>query len=71
MLGVEADGFDVEKELESIVTPTTKLGDIYALGDHRIMCGDSTNEEDVRKLFETISPDSNISRVYYDPPYNI
>ncbi len=71
MLGVEEDGFDIEKALESIITPTAKLGDIYALGEHRIMCGDSTNEEDVRKLFETIPPDSRISMLYYDPPYNI
>ena len=38
MLGVEEDGFDIEKELEKIIIPTSKLGDIYALGNHRIMC---------------------------------
>ena len=56
MLGIEEDGFDVEKELESITTPIAKLGDIYALGEHRIMCGDSTKEEDVKKLIESLDP---------------
>ena len=54
MLGIEEDGFDIEKELESITTPLAKLGDTYALGEHRIMCGDSTNEKDVQKLLDTI-----------------
>lgn len=39
------DGFDVEKELEQIVTPNTKPGDIYLLGNHRLMCGDSTDKK--------------------------
>ena len=30
--------------------PTTKLGDIWVLGDHRIMCGDATNGNDIDKL---------------------
>lgn len=30
--------------------PKSKLGQIYQLGNHRLMCGDSTNEEDVEKL---------------------
>lgn len=32
--------------------PTSKLGDIYQLGNHRIMCGDSTKIEDVEKLMD-------------------
>jgi DNA modification methylase len=31
-------------------TPVSKTGDIWLLGDHRLMCGDSTNEDDVKKL---------------------
>lgn len=54
MLGVEEDGFDIEKELEKITTPTSKLGEIYALGIHRIMCGDSTKESDVKKLIDSL-----------------
>jgi hypothetical protein len=31
-------------------TPVSKTGDIWLLGDHRLMCGDSTEEDDVKKL---------------------
>lgn len=40
------DDFDIEPPEE----PKAKLGDIYRLGNHRLMCGDSTKEEDVKKL---------------------
>lgn len=71
MLEVEEDGFDIQKELKTMKTPEAKPWDIYALGEHRLMCGDSTKEEDVRKLIENIVPDSHVSMLYYDPPYNI
>ena len=44
------DDFDGDKEAEAIVTPTSKQGEIYQLGRHRLMCGDSANQEDVKKL---------------------
>ena len=47
--------------------PKAKLGDIYQLGNHRLMCGDSTNEEDVSKLMNGVEADM----VFTDPPYNI
>lgn len=41
----------VEDEVPDIPEePKSKLGDIYQLGNHRLMCGDSTSEEDVAKL---------------------
>lgn len=43
---VQEDGYE-EKE---ITEPTAKNGDIYQLGDHFLMCGDSTNDDDVQKL---------------------
>ena len=43
---VEEDDFEVELPEE----PKAKLGDIYQLGNHRLMCGDSTSEEDVSKF---------------------
>ena len=47
--------------------PKAKLGDIYQLGNHRLMCGDSTKEEDVAKLVEEQKMDLLIT----DPPYNV
>ena len=37
-------------EVDNTVVPTTKLGDIWKLGEHRLMCGDSTDKETVEKL---------------------
>ena len=45
----------------------TKLGDIYQLGNHRLMCGDSTKEEDVEKLMDGEKADM----VFTDPPYGV
>ena len=47
--------------------PKTKLGDIYQLGNHRLMCGDSTSIDAVDKLMDGESVDM----VYTDPPYGI
>ena len=44
------DDFDGEKEAEKITNPTAQAGDVYLLGRHRLMCGDSSKEEDVQKL---------------------
>ena len=46
--------------------PITKLGNIWQLGNHRLMCGHSTKEEDIKKL--CINP---IDLLLTDPPYNI
>ena len=45
--------------------PVAKMGEIYQLGGHRIMCGDSTKREDVEKLMGGIRADM----VFTDPPY--
>ena len=55
-----------EDELVSS-TPYTKKQDIYILGDHRLMCGDSTSEDDVNKL----CGDTLADMVFTDPPYNV
>ena len=57
------DDFDIEPPEE----PKAKLGDIYQLGNHRLMCGDSTSEEDVAKLMNGTKADM----VFTDPPYNV
>lgn len=67
--------FDVEEETEVIEDevpevpeePKAKLGDIYQLGNHRLMCGDSTSEEDVTKLMNGVKADM----VFTDPPYDM
>ena len=55
------DDFDEELPEE----PKAKLGDIYKLGNHRLMCGDSTKEEDVAELMNGNKADM----VFTDPPY--
>ena len=60
---VQEDDFDEEPPEE----PTSKLGDIYQLGEHRLMCGDSTNAEHVAKLMDGAKADM----VFTDPPYNV
>lgn len=45
--------------------PKSKLGDIYQLGDHRLMCGDSTKYDDIEKLMDHQTADM----VFTDPPY--
>ena len=47
--------------------PVTKLGDIYQLGNHRLMCGDSTSIDAVDKLMDKQKADM----VFTDPPYGV
>ena len=64
---------DEEKEIvedeppEPPADPKAKYGDIYQLGNHRLMCGDSTKVEDVEKLMDGDFADLVIT----DPPYNV
>lgn len=64
---ISEDNFDVEKHAEEIKETITKLGDVWILGEHRLMCGDSTNKEDVNKLMN-----GNIAKcLFTSPPYNM
>ena len=47
---VEEDDFDAAEAEEAIKTPITSRGDIWELGNHRLMCGDSTDIADVKSL---------------------
>ncbi len=47
--------------------PVTKLGDVWVLGNHRIMCGDSASIDNIDKLMDKNKADL----VFTDPPYNI
>ena len=71
--GFELDNFD-EEELEELdnyeaeeVEPRCKLGDLWQLGDHRLICGDSTSFEVVERLMGGQLADLLIT----DPPYNV
>jgi len=82
-LGDEFTGFDIDElgelfnddtevieddfDEEPPENPISKRGDIWLLGRHRLMCGDSTSEEDVETLM-----DGNKADLYLtDPPYNV
>ncbi len=56
-----------EGEIEITETPKTKAGDLYELNGHRLLCGDSTNEDDVARLMNGRLA----SMVHTDPPYNV
>lgn len=60
---VEEDDYQEPDNLE----PKAKMGDIYQLGRHRLMCGDSTSIDDVEKLLAG----NEIDMVFTDPPYNV
>lgn len=66
-LGIEEDEFDVQKELEQIEDPKTKDGEMFQLGNHFLICGDSTDSETVQKLLGK----NKINTIYSDPPYNL
>jgi DNA modification methylase len=57
------DDFDVDQE----IPPVVQLGEIWQLGRHRLMCGDSTNRETVDKLIDGHDADL----ILTDPPYNV
>ena len=61
------DNFNEEEELKKIKNPQTKRGDLIILGEHKLLCADSTDINAVKKLFEEDKP----SMIYSDPIYNI
>ena len=76
-MDMEGFGFEIEeKEIEGLtdddevpedVNPVCQLGQIWKLGEHRVMCGDSTKAEDVAKLMDGEKADM----VFTDPPYSV
>lgn len=59
------DDFDVDAELEK--PPVTKSGDLWLLGNHRLLCGDSTKAE----TYEMLMNGKKANLVVTDPPYNV
>ena len=58
---------DPDEIPEPPVEPITKLGDIWILGNHRLMCGDSTSIDNAKRLMDNSLADLLIT----DPPYNV
>jgi DNA modification methylase len=63
----EDDNFDEEKELKEIESTDIKEGDMFSLGSHKLICGNSHNPEVIKKLMG----DEKASMVANDPIYNI
>ena len=64
---VKEDGFNAAEAAVSIKKPVSKRGDVWILGLHRLMCGDSTIESDMAKLMDGWRA----AMVFTDPPYNV
>ena len=73
--GFDLSEFEDQKEVvedevplvDEVTEPMTKLGDIWQLGEHRLMCGDSTDNATVEKLMDGSCADLLVT----DPPYNV
>jgi len=66
-IDLKDDNFELEKELKQIEKTIVKLGDIWILGKHRLMCGDSTSKDDVEKLMK-----NDVAKcIFTSPPYNM
>lgn len=61
------DAFNFEEAVSAIEEPVTKKGDLIELGQHRILCSDSTSFDDVKLLLA----ENKVQLVNIDPPYNI
>lgn len=80
-IDMETLGFECELDILDSITdvleddcnieikdnPVSKQGEVYKLGNHYLMCGDSTNINDVNKLMNGVKADM----VVTDPPYNV
>jgi len=67
VLEVENDEFNIEKEIKKAKETEIKLGDMFALGRHKLLCSDSTNPNTVKTLFGKTRADV----INVDVPYNI
>ena len=61
----ETEGLTDDDAIPEDVEPVCKLGDLYQLGEHRLLCGDATKKEDVDRLMNGNKADM----VFTDPPY--
>jgi DNA modification methylase len=62
------ESFDLDEALEEARrAPRTKPGDLWVLGDHRLLCGDATKADDVARLLDGAEP----KLLTTDPPYGV
>lgn len=64
---VDTEETEGDDEVPEDVEPITKLGDLWELNNHRLLCGDSTKQKDVESLINN----QKIDLVHTDPPYGI
>ena len=62
----EIDGLIDDDEIPEVTEPICKLGDVWQLGKHRLLCGDSTKKENIELLLDGNKADM----VFTDPPYD-
>ena len=63
----EDEEFDVDQAFEEIEEPVTKRGDLWKLGNHRLLCGDARSISDMERLMGGVKADLYLT----DPPYNV
>ena len=66
-LAVTAGKTDPDDIPETPKNPVSRVGDIWTLGKHRLMCGDTTKPEHVERLLDGAKPDLMVT----DPPYGV
>lgn len=66
-LEIEYDLPEDDYEIDTNAKPRAKLGDIYQLGSHRLMCGDSTDSDQIKKLMNG----EKAKCLFTSPPYNM
>ena len=63
----EVQGLTDDDDVPEVEESITKQGDLWILGEHRLLCGDATKKEDVERLMDGQKADM----VFTDPPYGI
>ena len=66
-LAATAGKTDPDDIPETPKNPVTRTGDLWVLGEHRVLCGDSTDQETVERLLDGADPDLMVT----DPPYGV